>query len=69
MKPYAVRAARCDHRATDEIIYATLRQITMPLTRAWARLEAARTILIKTNMVWLPEQLRYHAGRRQEHVD
>jgi uncharacterized protein (DUF362 family) len=69
MKPYAVRAARCDHRASDEIIYSTLRQITEPLTRAWTRLEAARTILIKTNMVWPPEKLRHYAGRRQEHVD
>jgi uncharacterized protein (DUF362 family) len=69
MKPYVVRAAHCDHRASDEIIYGTLRQITAPLTRAWARLEAARVILVKTNMVWPPEQVRRYAGRRQEHVD
>jgi uncharacterized protein (DUF362 family) len=32
-------------------------------------LEAARTVVIKTNMVWPPERLRYFDGRRQEHVD
>ena len=69
MKAFAVRAVRCDHRASAETVYETLKRITSPLQRSWARLEAARTIVVKTNMVWPPEQLRYHAGRRQEHVD
>lgn len=69
MKPFTVRAVHCDHRADTETVYETLKRITAPLARAWARLEAARTIVVKTNMVWPPEQLRFHAGRRQEHVD
>ena len=69
MKPFCVRAVRCDHRATEEEIYATLVRITAPLARSWQRLTAAQTIVVKTNMVWPPNELRYLAGRRQEHVD
>ncbi|MBN2452285.1 MAG: DUF362 domain-containing protein, partial [Lentisphaeria bacterium] len=69
MTACSVRAARCDHRASDDEILSTLRRITAPLSRSWERLSQARTILVKTNMVWPPEQLRYFAGRRQEHVD
>jgi hypothetical protein len=69
MKRFAVRARRCDHRAADETVYQTLRDITAPLRRSWLRLESARTILVKTNMVWPPDQVRHFAGRRQEHVD
>lgn len=69
MKPFCVRAVRCDHRASEEELYATLVRITEPLERAWQRLAVARTIVVKTNMVWPPDELRYLAGRRQEHVD
>lgn len=69
MKSFSVRARRCDHRASDETVYQTLQDITAPLQRSWARLEAAKTILIKTNMVWPPDQVRRFEGRRQEHVD
>ncbi|MBI3919872.1 MAG: DUF362 domain-containing protein [Armatimonadetes bacterium] len=69
MKPYTVRAARCDHRASDETIYESLKRITEPLTRSWEKIRAARKVVIKTNMVWLPERVRHFAGRRQEHVD
>ncbi len=69
MKPYCVRAVRCDHRATEDEIYSTLVRITAPLQRSWERLQAARTIVVKTNMVWPPDELRYLAGRRHEHVD
>jgi hypothetical protein len=69
MKRFSVRARRCDHRAPDEVVYQTLRDITAPLARSWKRLEAARVVLIKTNMVWPPDQVRRFAGRRQEHVD
>lgn len=69
MKSFCVRAVRCDHRATEEEIYADLVRITAPLERSWQRLTAARTIVVKTNMVWPPDRLRYLGGRRQEHVD
>ncbi len=69
MKRFSVRARRCDHRASDEVVYQTLREMTASLPRAWARLEAAGTIVVKTNMVWPPDQVRRYRGRRQEHVD
>ena len=69
MKSFCVRAVRCDHRATDQEICETLRRVTAPLERSWEKLAAARTLVVKTNMVWPPETLRYLAGRRQEHVD
>jgi uncharacterized protein (DUF362 family) len=68
-KPYTVRAAHCDHRASDEDVFQTLERITAPLTRAWARLEAARLIVVKVNLVYWPDRLRWAAGRRQELVD
>ena len=66
---YRVRAAHCDHRASDEVVDQTIRRLTEPLERSWERLCAARTINVKTNMVWPPERVRRVDGRRQEHVD
>ena len=68
-KAYAVRAARCDHRATNEEIYERVCAATDPLTRAWAKLEQARTIVLKANMAMPPDKIRRLAGRRQELVD
>ena len=62
-----VRAARCDHRASPEEIYRTLERITAPLTRSWERLERARRIVLKFNMMQ-PNTARC-GGRRQELVD
>ena len=64
---YTVRAERCDHRASPQEIYRTLERITEPLTRSWERLERARRIVIKFNMMH-PDTARHH-GRRQELVD
>ncbi|MBI5834045.1 MAG: DUF362 domain-containing protein [Armatimonadetes bacterium] len=66
---YQVRATRCAHDSDDASVLAALRGITDPLTQAWAKLESARTIAIKINMVWPPERIRMTAGRRQELVD
>ncbi|MBI2302464.1 MAG: DUF362 domain-containing protein [Armatimonadetes bacterium] len=66
---YTVRAAFCDYRASVEEIHATLERITAPLDRAWHKLENARTIAIKTNMVWPPERVRRVDDRCQELVD
>ena len=68
-RSYTVRAAHCDHRASDETIAQALDRITEPLTRSWERLESAATVVVKANIVWPPEQIRLHAGRRQELVD
>ena len=38
-KQFKVRAAHCDHRATEEEIYQTLRVSPDPLTRAWKPIE------------------------------
>lgn len=69
MSDYTVRATRCDHMASDEEILNRLQTITEPLERSWHKIENARKILIKTNMVWPPDRIRYFAGRRQELVD
>ena len=68
-KQYSVRAAHCDHRASDEEIYQTLRRITNPLSRSWERLEKANRIAIKFNMMKPPDRIVSFEGRRQELVD
>ena len=40
-KDYKVRAGYCHHRASEDEIYETLKRITDPLDRSWAKLEAA----------------------------
>jgi len=67
-KDYTVRAARCDHRsATNEDVYEALRRITDPLTRSWEKLEKAKKIVIKFNM--MHSSVHYFRGRRRELVD
>lgn len=66
--PYSVRAVHCDHRATDEEVYRSLKRATAPLQSAWERLRQARRIVVKFNQAWVPERLRYHAGQLQELV-
>jgi len=69
MSEYTVRAARCDHRATEEEVYEVLARITAPLSRAWEKLERARKVVIKVNMSWPPERVQRFEGRRRELVD
>ena len=66
---YAVRAAYCHHRASDDEIYDTICRIVEPLERSRGRIKRARKILVKANMVWPPERIRYFADRRRELVD
>ena len=68
-KQFKVRAAHCDHRASEEEIYQTLRKITDPLTRSWEKLEKADKIVIKFNMMKPHERIIYFQGRRRELVD
>lgn len=68
-KMFTVRAAHCDHRATYEQVYDTLKRITDPLTRSWERIEKARKIVIKFNMMKMNDDIQMFAGRRQELVD
>ena len=68
-KDYTVRASHCDHRASEEGIYQVLKRTTQPLGRSWEKLENARTIVIKFNMIKPPERIEYFAGRRRELVD
>jgi uncharacterized protein (DUF362 family) len=68
-KPYTVRAAHCDYRASEEEIYQTLRRITDPLARSWEKIERANTVAIKLNMMKLQERIVYFEGRRRELVD
>ena len=64
-KQYTVRATQCNHRASDEEIYQTLKRTTDPLKRSWERLEKANRIVIKFNMMKQPEDIVYFEGRRQ----
>lgn len=68
-KEYQVRASYCDYRASEEEIYQVLKRTTEPLTRAWERLEKARKIVLKFNMIKPRERIEYFAGRRRELVD
>ena len=68
-KSYRVRAARCDHRASEEEVYRTLKRITDPLTRSWEKVEKAKRVVIKFNMMKPVEQIATFEGRRQELVD
>ena len=66
---YRVRAAHCDHRASEEQIYQTLRRITDPLTRSWEKIEKAERVVLKFNMMKLPDRIFHFHGRRRELVD
>ena len=68
-RQYAVRASHCDHRASEEEIYEVLKRTTDPLERSWKKLEKARRIVLKFNMIKPPERIEYFAGRRRELVD
>ncbi|MCC7264258.1 MAG: DUF362 domain-containing protein [Candidatus Latescibacteria bacterium] len=68
-KAYKVRASHCDHRASEEEIYQVLKRTTAPLTRSWERIEKARKIVLKFNMIKYRDSIEYHAGRRRELVD
>lgn len=48
-RPYKVRAAHCDYRASDEEVYQALKRATDPLTESWDRLSRAKRIGIKFN--------------------
>jgi uncharacterized protein (DUF362 family) len=65
---YRVRAVHCDHRASDEEVYAALKRATDPLDRSWERLRNAKRIAIKFNHDWLPDKVVMHAGHRQQLV-
>ncbi len=67
-KAYRVRAVHCDHHASDEDVYLSLKRATDPLDRAWARLSQARTIAIKFNQDWPLERVVMWEGQRQQLV-
>ena len=66
-KAYRVRASHCDHQADEEEVYQALKRTTEPLTRAWEKLEKARRIVLKFNM--MEAEVHMFAGRRRELVD
>ncbi len=65
---YCVRAVHCDHRASDEDVYAALKRATAPLDRSWEKLRKAKTIAIKFNQDWPPDRLVMWEGQRQQLV-
>ena len=66
-KEYAVRASRCDHQATDEEIHEVLKKTTEPLESSWSKLERAKTVVLKFNM--MHSTIEQFEGRRRELVD
>ena len=54
-KEYKVRASYCDHRAGDDEIYAVLKRMTDPLDQSWAKLQKARKVVLKFNMIILQQ--------------
>lgn len=69
LKKYSVRAVYCNYKSSDEEVYESLCRAVDPLERAVNKIKKAKKIVIKTNMAWNPDHLRYFDGRRQEHVD
>ncbi len=69
VKQYSVRATSCDHQTDYQGVYETLRRITEPLKESWARIEKARKIVIKFNMMKPMDSVVRFKGRRQELVD
>lgn len=65
---YRVRAVSCDHRASDEEVYAALKRATDPLDRSWAKLNQAKTIAIKFNQDFAPHKVVMFEGQRQQLV-
>jgi hypothetical protein len=68
-KDFTVRACRCSHQSTQQQVDDALRQITEPLDRSWRKIERARHIAIKANIVWERDNIRLAEGLRQELVD
>lgn len=64
-----VRAVHCDHRASQDEVYAALQRATAPLESAWEKLRAARRITIKFNQAWPPDRIPRLDGQFQELVD
>jgi uncharacterized protein (DUF362 family) len=69
MSSYRVRAVHCDHRASDEEIYAALQRATAPLDRAWERLARAQRITVKFNQARVAERRHLFEGQLRELVD
>lgn len=67
-KNYKVRAVHCDYQSTDQQVYEALKRATDPLDRAWTKLSKARRIGIKFNQDWAPQNVKWHAGHRQQLV-
>jgi len=67
-KDYTVRATHCDYRADDETVYQALKRATAPLTQAWDKLRAAKTIAIKFNQDYSPRRTPYFEGMRLQLV-
>jgi hypothetical protein len=58
----------CDHRASDEEVYAALKRATTPLDRSWEKLRRAESIVIKFNQDWPRHRLVILEGQRQQLV-
>lgn len=69
MKDYSVRVVSCSHTTSQPKILDAVRAATAPLSRSWETLARARSVLVKANVIWAPDRIRYFAGRRQELVD
>jgi hypothetical protein len=63
-----VRAAHCDHRSSDDIVYEALKSSTSPLTQSWDKLSKAKRIAIKFNQDYVPKHTPYFEGMRQQLV-
>ena len=64
-----VRAAHCDHGASDQEVYEALERAAAPLGKAWAKIDRAQRITVKLNQVWPPERRLYTEGHLQEIID
>ncbi len=65
---YKVRATYCNYKSEDEVVYEALKRATAPLTKAWDKLRAAKTIAIKFNQDFKVERTPLFEGMRQQLV-
>lgn len=65
---YSVRATHCNYLESDEVVYEALKRATLPLSKSWDKLRAAKTIAIKFNQDFALDRTPFYNGMRQQLV-
>jgi len=68
IKKYKVNATKCHHTSTQDEVYGALKDITNNLTKAWDKIENAKTVLVKFNAVYWLDRLQLYKGKYQQEI-